>query len=81
MPRQKKTRSQGNQPDDNAVLRMHVLKIVEIDPLQIVHTPDIENRNRAHSEVVGLPEAREEKTEIRALLLRIAHVVIPLLQN
>ena len=63
-------------PDNYAVINMLVLGIRKIDNLRVEHTP--EPTNQAHSDVFGLPENREQRTEVRFLLRRIAEIVIPL---
>ena len=63
-------------PEDNAVISMPVIGIRKIDDLRVEHTP--EPTNQAHSDVFGLPENREHRTEVRLLLRRSATIVIPL---
>jgi len=63
-------------PDDNAVIRMPVIGIRRIDDLKVEHTPEL--ANRAHSDVYGIPENAERRTEVRVLLLRITEIVLPL---
>lgn len=63
-------------PDDNAVIKMPVADIRGIAGLKVKHIP--EPANRAHSNVHGLPESHEQRTEVRVLLLRITEIVIPL---
>jgi hypothetical protein len=71
------TRKQArSRPDVNAVLRMPVVGIRGIGSLGVEHTP--EPTNRAHSDVSGIPEKSEQRTEVRLLLLRIAEIAIPL---
>jgi hypothetical protein len=63
-------------PEDNAVIGMPVMGVRRIDDLRVEHSP--EASNRAHSDVLGIPHSREQRTEVRLLLLRIAEIVIPL---
>ncbi|OFW26727.1 MAG: hypothetical protein A3J28_10220 [Acidobacteria bacterium RIFCSPLOWO2_12_FULL_60_22] len=71
------TRQQARKhPHDNAVISMPVGGIRQIDDLRVEHTP--EPTNQAHSDVHGLPENRERRTEVRVLLLRITTIVLPL---
>jgi len=63
-------------PEDNAIISMPVVGIRRIDDLRVERAP--EAANRAHSDVYGLPENREQRTEVRVLLLRIAEIAIPL---
>ena len=73
------TRQQaGKHPDHNAVMSMPVMGIRRIDDLRVEHTPDMDTRNRAHSDVFGLPKKGEQLDEARVLLLRIHTIVIPL---
>jgi hypothetical protein len=69
------TRQRGKIPQDNAVICLPVAGIRDIRNLDVKHTP--EPLNRAHSDVVGLPEG-EDLTEARALLLDASSVVIGL---
>jgi hypothetical protein len=71
------TRQQAkSRPEDNAVISLPVGGIREIRGLTVEHTPEPENR--AHSEVFGMPNDREQLAETRVLLGRIAEVVLPL---
>ena len=65
------TRDRARQPMDNAVLRMIVANIRQLD-VSVIHVPVLENR--AHSEV----EFPEDHTEVRLKLSRIATIAIPL---
>lgn len=69
------TRQRARTPSDNAVIAFSVRGIRKIDTLDVKHLPEPENR--AHSEV-DLTAKREELTEIRLFLKRLALVVIPL---
>jgi len=62
-------------PGDNAVISLLVGDIRTIKDLDVKHTP--EPNNRAHSDV-NLPDKREELTEVRVLLRRLAEIAIPL---
>ena len=62
-------------PNDNAVICLVVGDIRAIKNLDVKHTPKPDNM--AHSDV-NLPDKREELTEVRVLLLRVAAIVIPL---
>jgi hypothetical protein len=62
-------------PADNAVVSLIVGGIRKIDDLDVKHTP--EPGNRSHSEV-DLPADREQLTEVRFLLNRLAVPVVPL---
>jgi hypothetical protein len=70
----KDTKGRAKNPADNAVLSLSVAGIRKIRDLDVRHTP--EPTNRAHSEV-DLPDDREELTEARLLLRRLAAIVIP----
>lgn len=66
-------------PNENAILSMPVTAVRQIGQLKVEHSPQPENR--AHSEIYGLPEDREQCTEVRVLLRRISNVVIPLVSQ
>jgi len=70
------TRQQAKSPEDNAVISLPVGGIRGISGLTVEHTP--ETQNRAHSDVFGMPNDREQLAETRVLLGRIAEVVLPL---
>ena len=70
------TRNQAKTPDDNAVLKMQVSSIRSISELQVEHTPDLERNNRAHTDVLGIPDGGELQTQLRSQLLDIAQIVL-----
>src|SRR5579863_5549249 len=70
------TRLRAKKPDENAVLSLPVISIRNIKPLRVVHEPDPQTSNRAHTEVFDMPKA-EQLAEARVKLLRIAVVVLP----
>ena|ERR1700722_3857896 len=74
------TRQRSKNPLDNAVIRLPVVGIRDIDNLEAKHTPDQTTgyENRAHSDVVGIPDGGEDLTEVRALLLDISKIAIAL---
>jgi len=67
------TRERRRTPRDNAVLRMNVGRVRAVPGQAVEHTPNWEERNRAHSDVVG-----EKNEEARVLLRRTAEIVLPL---
>jgi hypothetical protein len=69
------TRNRAKSPNDNAVISLLVGGIRAIQNLDVQHMPEL--GNRAHSEV-NLPDMREELTEVRVLLKRLALIVVPL---
>jgi hypothetical protein len=69
------TKRRAKNPANNAVVSLLVGGIRKIDDLDVRHTP--EPTNRAHAEV-DLPDGREQLTEVRLLLYRLATIVIPL---
>jgi hypothetical protein len=73
------TRQRAANPQKNAVIALPVDGIRHIGNLEVEHTPDLspESMNRAHSDVVGLPEG-EDLTEVRTLLLAASNIVIGL---
>ncbi len=70
------TRQRTSQPLRNAVIRLPVVGIRDIGDLDVKHTPY--PANRAHSDVVGIPNGGEDLTEVRASLLDISRVSIAL---
>lgn len=69
------TKQQSKNPANNAVMSLPVGGIRKIQDLDVKHTP--KPSNRAHSEI-NLPENREQLTEVRVLLHRLAEIVVPL---
>lgn len=65
----------SNNPHKNAVIRMLVLGIRQMPSLDVKHTPEPDNRS--HSDVLGIPSAPEDRTEIRMILLGLSEVVLP----
>ena len=69
------TRQRASNPAKNAVISLSVAAVRGVNNLDVEHRP--EPSNRAHSEV-DLPTDREQLTEVRLLLLRLAKTVLPL---
>ncbi len=69
-----------SKPTDNAVISLPVDGIRGINNLDIKHTPDHtqESPNRAHSDILGLPDIGEDLTEARVSLLDISTVLMEL---
>ena len=65
------TRQRAKQPGDNAVVKLHVGSVRQLPGQEVEHTPDVEQHNRAHTDVVG---AKDE--EVRMKLRRIAEIVV-----
>lgn len=76
---QTRQRTKGN-PQDNAVLRLIAIGIRDIETLDLKHTPDQtpDAPNRAHSDVIGIPDGGVELVEVRASLLDASKIVIDL---
>ncbi len=74
------TRQRANQPLQNAVISLPVLKIRGISGLDVRHAPTVapEPLNRAHSNVLGIPDSGVQLTKTRALLLDVSNVLIAL---
>ena len=73
------TRNRAAKPLENAVIGASVGHIRDVSGLDVLHKPDYEGSNRAHSNVVGLPANNTpELVEVRIKLLRIATVVLSL---
>ena len=68
-PRQ--TRARAREPGKNAVVSLIVGEVSEVPGQRVEHTPDIERRNRSHTDVFG-----EKDEEVRVKLRRIASIVI-----
>lgn len=68
----RETRERAPKPELNAVVQLQVGRVREVPGQEVEHTPDVERRNRAHTDVFG-----EKDEEARTLLRRIAKVVIP----
>ena len=67
------TRQRAKKPSENGVIVLLVGGIQGIPDLKVRHVP--EPTNRSHCET-DLPDRREDLTEIRLLLKRLASVVI-----
>lgn len=67
------TRRRARRPEDNGVLALPVAGLLAI-PLDVTHTPDLEQQNRAHTDVTGVGTDQE----IRIRLLNLCRVEIRL---
>lgn len=71
--------SRARNPHENKIIQLSVESIRQIragsDCLEVKHTPNEGLSNRAHSDVLGLPDARLELTEIRVRLHEIHEVI------
>lgn len=65
----------ARKPEQNAIIEMGVGHIRTIANLEVLHTPEPDNR--AHCDV-PLPDIDEDLTEARFNLRRIARIVIPI---
>jgi hypothetical protein len=70
------TRQRAKKPADNAVIELSVGGVRRINKLDVIHNP--KPMNRAHSDVVGLPDDSENLTETRALLLGVSSIILAL---
>ncbi len=68
----RETRQRAKQPERNGVIRLHVGSVRELPEQQVEHTPDVQQANRAHTDVFG-----KKDEEVRVKLRRIAEVVVP----
>lgn len=66
------TRNRGRIPQDNAVIRMLVSDVRKIEGQTVTHTPDIQRKNRSHTDVFG---EKDEDPEVRLKFLRISEIV------
>ncbi len=69
------TRSRGRNPSDNAVVKMKVGQVRRIPEQQVIHTPDLENQNRAHTDVFGEKD-KNKNPQARLMFMRIAIIQI-----
>lgn len=71
--------SRARNPLENKIIQLSVECIRQIragtDYLEVKHTPTEDFSNRAHADVLGLPDARLELTEIRVRLHEIHEVI------
>lgn len=72
------TRARGRKSaSEYAVIALVAGKVKAIRPLQVTHTPDWPNRNRAHTDITGFASVRKfEQTAIREQLWDIAEMRI-----
>ena len=68
------TRQRAPKPDDNGVVQMIVGELRKVPRVRVEHAPDLETRNRAHAEVYGPDEKRDQ--EVRLKLLRLCEWVV-----
>ena len=68
------SRQRSREPEDNAVISLQVRSVRGIAGLSVVHTPDEEHNNRAHTDVQG----DKKRTGVRLQLRQISRVEIPL---
>jgi len=66
----KETRERAPKPEDNGIVALHVGKIRSV-PLDVTHSPDKKNNNRAHTDVIG-----EKTPEVRLKLGRAVKEVV-----
>lgn len=71
------TKNRASNPADNGVVSMPVKGIREIPSLDIIHTPDYERDNYAHSEIIGVPPRKPSDMGIRVRLMDICSWIIP----
>jgi len=69
------SRGRSRTPEQNAIVSLPVGGTRGI-PLDVIHSPDIETRNRAHTDVIGV--IGEKMTEIRSKLLDLCQLQIPI---
>ena len=74
------TRQRARQPLQNAIISLSVLKVRGIGGLDVRHKPSVppEPLNRAHSNVIGIPDSGVQLTKTRTLLLDASTVLIAL---
>lgn len=67
------TRKRSGNPLENAVARLSVAEVRKISGQVVKHSPDREQRNRAHSLVIG-----KKTEEARVKFRRVAELILPL---
>ncbi len=65
------TRRRAKVPGQNAVVRLGVGSVRQLPGQEVKHTPNVEQRTRAHTDVYG-----KKDEEVRVKLRRIAEIVI-----
>lgn len=70
------TKNRAPNPNDNGVISMPVGEVRKI-PLNVIHSPDEERGNFAHSEILGIPPRKPSDMGIRVKLMDISSWVIP----
>ncbi len=71
------TRLRFGNPENYGVASLTAGNVRNIKDLNVVWTPDYENDNEAHSEIIGIPRKGELKTLIRLELSKISQIIIP----
>ncbi len=69
-----KTLSEAREPEKNGVIEMNAAKVRDFPPLDVIHTPNKENR--AHSNVINIPEKGPKKIKVRYNLSEISKWII-----
>ncbi len=66
------SRRRARKPAENGIVRLVASDVRAVPNQEVIHSPDLERHNRAHSEVVG-----EKDEETRIKLRRISTIIIP----
>ena len=66
------TRTRGKIAKDNAVIKFLVSDVRNIDGQTVIHTPDMPNNNRSHTDVFG----EKDDVEIRLKFTRISSNIV-----
>ncbi len=61
------TRSRARQPSENIIIALLVGAVREIPNQSVAHTPDIQNNNRAHTDIFG----EKKPVEVRERFMQI----------
>lgn len=69
-----KTLLEAREPEKNGVIEMNTGKLRDIPPLDVIHAPNTENR--AHSNVINIPEKEPKKIKVRYNLSEISEWII-----
>lgn len=68
----KHCRKRARKPEENGVVTLLAGKVRACSPLAVAHTPDQQQDNRSHSDIMNIPEEGPEKEEARDHLLQVA---------
>lgn len=62
--------SRSNNQAENGIVKFAVNEVRIIGSLEVIHDPDFERNNRAHTHIKGIPRKGQLKTKVRLKLKR-----------